>query len=60
MLAILIAVFALQVFAQNQVDLTFNAAPSLATNNTAKTKGQAVQADGKVIVWEARFPKAAK
>jgi uncharacterized delta-60 repeat protein len=41
----------LTLFAQNQVDLTFNAAPSLAVSNTPNTKGQVAQADGKVVVW---------
>ncbi len=44
--------------AQNQVDLTFNAAPSLAVNNINNTKGQAVQADGKVIVWGGSLTEA--
>ncbi|HEV7643916.1 MAG TPA: FG-GAP-like repeat-containing protein [Pyrinomonadaceae bacterium] len=45
-------------FAQNQVDMTFNAAPSLAVNNVNNTKGQAVQADGKVIVWGGSLTEA--
>jgi uncharacterized delta-60 repeat protein len=60
MVLLLIAVFALQALAQNQVDLTFNAAPSLAANNTANTKGQAVQADGKVIVWGGSLSEGSK
>jgi uncharacterized delta-60 repeat protein len=57
--AFLIAIFLVfAAFAQNQVDLTFNAAPSLAVNNVNNTKGQAVQADGKVIVWGGSLTEA--
>ncbi len=57
--AFLFAIFLVfAAFAQNQVDLTFNAAPSLAVNNINDTKGQAVQTDGKVIVWGGSLTEA--